>query len=69
MPTINGTRITYGRCWRCKVAYRWHGAPRLKDSRCRCCLGRLRPTTHFLKAARWLDQKPALRQVRVPLTA
>lgn len=58
MPTIDGRRVTFGRCFWCEVAYRWSGAPRLRDAICPNCLRHLRATTHLLKSVPWRDKTP-----------
>jgi hypothetical protein len=58
MPIVDGVRLTFGRCWKCNVAYRWRGKPKLKNAVCLKCHSRLHTTVHYLRSAPWLDQKP-----------
>lgn len=58
MPIVDGVRLTFGRCLKCNVAYRWRGKPKLYAALCPACGGRLRATTHQLKSAAWVDRQP-----------
>ena len=54
--------MTQGRCVPCGTAYRWSGAPLLKDAACPRCARPLERTTQHLKRAIWKDETPRLRK-------
>jgi rRNA maturation endonuclease Nob1 len=50
-------RFVQGRCWRCKLAFRWKSGKgrRLKDTKCPSCGGDLVATAHYLKSVPWFS--------------
>ncbi len=44
-----GTRVEQGKCPGCRLAFRWTGLPRLRDTYCPNCRGRLQRTSHLLE--------------------
>lgn len=46
--------VTKGKCEKCRIVWYWQtGKRKLKDTRCKICGGRLRPTTKYMKRFAW----------------
>lgn len=50
--------MTQGKCFRCKVAFRWKGKPLLREALCPRCKEPLSKTSRHLKSLPWVEEHP-----------